>query len=241
MALDPLECFLYAGATDGTLYRVQLIQTVRPLAASACERAQVAHARRQDLARGLPDAPGAVVPLGAHGGAILSVAVSPDGAAVISGAEDGTARVWDAASGQVMREVQHAGAVTNVLLVARPHAHLRDQARPDGFYPPVAIFHRSQAPEPGKDVVVHVSATPSPVLDEDAEAAAHAARIAAADFAPGDTAAAAMHGRIEQLEADVAVLQALNARWRGVADDLMRVTATDTAAVLARTMGADAR
>ena len=47
-----------------------------------------------------------------HGDAVKSAAFSPDGARIVTASSDGTARVWDAASGEMLRELKgHGDAV----------------------------------------------------------------------------------------------------------------------------------
>ena len=50
-----------------------------------------------------------------HSHHVTSVAFSPNGERVASGSEDNTIRIWDAATGQLQRELKgHSDAVTSV-------------------------------------------------------------------------------------------------------------------------------
>jgi WD40 repeat protein len=51
-----------------------------------------------------------------HTDMIFSVAFSPDGTRLLSGSEDGTLKLWDAASGLLIRTLEgHAGSVKSVV------------------------------------------------------------------------------------------------------------------------------
>jgi hypothetical protein len=53
--------------------------------------------------------------LAGHSGSVHSVAVSPDGTFVVTGGSDGTARIWDAATGEELHVLTgHTGAVYDV-------------------------------------------------------------------------------------------------------------------------------
>jgi len=49
-----------------------------------------------------------------HSGAVASVAFSPDGAKVLTGSYDNTARLWDAATGVIIRSFSHSGRIKSV-------------------------------------------------------------------------------------------------------------------------------
>lgn len=48
------------------------------------------------------------VPLGDHSRAVTALAFSMDGVSLVSGSEDGTARLWDTVSRQVVRTYTHS-------------------------------------------------------------------------------------------------------------------------------------
>ena len=53
--------------------------------------------------------------IGGHGGPVTSlVALAPNGAQLLSGSQDGTARVWDVNGGNQVRQMNHGGPVTSV-------------------------------------------------------------------------------------------------------------------------------
>ena len=47
-----------------------------------------------------------------HSDTVQSVAFSPDGRKILTGSDDRTARVWDAATGQQLLTMNHAGRIT---------------------------------------------------------------------------------------------------------------------------------
>ncbi|MGF7237113.1 MAG: WD40 repeat domain-containing protein, partial [Frankia sp.] len=62
-----------------------------------------------------PDEPFAGHPGPSHTGRVWAVAVTPDGRQIITGGDDGTARVWDRATGQLQIILTgHSGRVRSV-------------------------------------------------------------------------------------------------------------------------------
>src|SRR5262249_37804177 len=56
-----------------------------------------------------------IVPQTPHSGAVDSVAFSPDGSRVLSGSGDGTIKLWDTATGQLLRTFQsHSYSVSSI-------------------------------------------------------------------------------------------------------------------------------
>jgi mono/diheme cytochrome c family protein len=66
-----------------------------------------------------PPTTGEFTPFAGHQGAILCIALSPDGRQAVSGSEDRTVRLWDVASGRQLRCFEgHTGEVSAVAFVA---------------------------------------------------------------------------------------------------------------------------
>lgn len=55
-----------------------------------------------------------------HTAAVTALSVSLDGESLLSGGRDGNANVWDVASGQLVRTLQHKAAVTNAFYALAP-------------------------------------------------------------------------------------------------------------------------
>ena len=68
-----------------------------------------------------------------HTGGVTSVAFSPDGKRIVSGSEDKTVKVWDAATGQETLTLKgHTDAVSQRGLQPRRQAHRQRQSGQDG-------------------------------------------------------------------------------------------------------------
>lgn len=97
VAVDLMGTKAYLGASNGRVYVCELFPSL-PASGSL-----------------------AVTPVGqaeprgfkGHEGAITSLSVSVNGALVLSGSRDGTARLWDAATGQVLRMITSGGGIVS--------------------------------------------------------------------------------------------------------------------------------
>ena len=113
-ALDACEATLYAGGVDGRLFEIPL--NGAPSVAVSLD--------------GSADARDGMVALEGHSKKLVAVACSTDGNAVVSASEDGTARVWDAASRQTLHVLRHPKApICDIALV--PRARYSGQGRGD--------------------------------------------------------------------------------------------------------------
>jgi uncharacterized delta-60 repeat protein len=90
------------GLLIGTILGIEALQRVGPLLEAD-----------QLVRRGLDLLPAAVARM-THGDYVTAVAFSPDGRFVVSGSIDGTARVWEAASGREVARLPHDDWVTAV-------------------------------------------------------------------------------------------------------------------------------
>lgn len=110
VAIDACESTLYAGGQDGRVFEV-------PLNAAPGTVAGSKDAARATTA-GAASSAGAA--LEGHSGAITAVACTADGLSVVSTSEDGTCRVWDAASRQTTHVLKQDKGAPLVALVAAP-------------------------------------------------------------------------------------------------------------------------
>jgi pre-rRNA-processing protein IPI3 len=105
VAIDACEATLYAGAVDGRVFEV-------PLNASA------------SMAQPTDGSSGACAVLEGHTRAVNSLACTADGERVISASDDGTCRVWDAASRQTTHVLRHPKAVPFVAIALAPRRRI---------------------------------------------------------------------------------------------------------------------
>ena len=114
VALDACESTLYAGATDGRVFEVPL---------NAVANAGAGLAGGGDDKR-VANASGAAAVLEGHARAVTAIQCSADGERVTSSSEDGTCRVWDAASRQTTHVLRHPKGSPIVALAVAPRARV---------------------------------------------------------------------------------------------------------------------
>ena len=114
VALDACESTLYAGATDGRVFEVPL---------NAVANAGAGLAGGGDDKR-VANASGAAAVLEGHARAVTAIQCSADGERVTSSSEDGTCRVWDAASRQTTHVLRHPKGSPSVALAVAPRARV---------------------------------------------------------------------------------------------------------------------
>ncbi|HEU0087134.1 MAG TPA: pentapeptide repeat-containing protein, partial [Pseudonocardiaceae bacterium] len=100
-----------AELADAIAYQAQLLRcTPRPEQITGWLVAPLPEPARQPLSKSAE-----LRPLTGHTGAVLSVAYSPDGTHLLSGSDDGSVRVWDAATGAPVHQLSgHTGRVLSV-------------------------------------------------------------------------------------------------------------------------------
>ncbi|MEW5316242.1 MAG: hypothetical protein WDW38_007623 [Sanguina aurantia] len=136
VALDPGEHAVYAGGSDGCIYEVSLTganggsgsSSAHPQGASAGSGASLS-----ELSGGSH-----VQRMEGHSRVVNSLAVSLDGELLVSGSDDGTARVWDLRSRQAVQVISAPGAapVTSVLVMLQPlHLTVGSGGAPGGGRP----------------------------------------------------------------------------------------------------------
>jgi pre-rRNA-processing protein IPI3 len=114
VALDACEATLYAGGVDGRVFEIPL--NAAPSIGASLD--------------GGADARDGIVALEGHAKALVSVECTRDGAAIITASEDGTARIWDAASRQTLHILRHPKAsICATVLV--PRSRYSGQGRGD--------------------------------------------------------------------------------------------------------------
>jgi pre-rRNA-processing protein IPI3 len=165
---DAAEQYVYCGAGDGVVYAVALFRVeLTPRAATSI--------RANDVLRFV-----------GHTEPVTSVAVTVDATTLVSGSEDGTARVWDAESRQCLRVLGHKEPITAMFIVPK---HWIDRAS-ESTTAPVSPFSRQQAPADGSAARDFKRGTPLRLTSgtrrhERSDDSAWPARIAAAAAAGG--------------------------------------------------------
>ena len=111
LCLEGGEHSLYVGCEDGNIFEVDLVGRGEEENGNGINKR-----REQEVV--LP--PGASALLSGHGGAVTSLASPPsaNSSVLVSGSEDGTVRVWDAASRATLRILKHAASTTTATTAA---------------------------------------------------------------------------------------------------------------------------
>ncbi|KAJ7372545.1 hypothetical protein OS493_019054 [Desmophyllum pertusum] len=120
VAMDAAEQSLFAGCVDGSIYQVELF--------------------RRGMKNNIHVEKEEALIFNGHSKQVNSLAVSMDGALLLSGSEDQTARVWHVHSRQCLRVVNHKGAVTNSQIIQKP-LYLENPP-PKSSLPPIQPFKR---------------------------------------------------------------------------------------------------
>lgn len=203
VALHPCEETVYCGGSDGDVYAVDL---VAPVPSSTGTPALTAANRYVG-----------------HTGGVLSLSLSFDGSLLVSSSRDGTAKVWDCASGQALKTFtgHSKGPVSCVRAMLRPPnlldgPHLKIQTpfallsrRPELEDPASAHF---AGPARSLPVMLRASSEMAPAAASGPQEASGGSESGPAGRGPvGD--AVRLGEEAEQLRGEVK-------KWRKVANDL---------------------
>ncbi|KAI4297535.1 hypothetical protein L6164_037421 [Bauhinia variegata] len=106
IALDPAEQFFYAGSRDGKIF-------ISALNAESVSKSEYGMHIVDSFSN--------------HSKAVTSLAYAPSGNLLISGSEDGTIRVWNAKTHNIVRMFKHGKGPVNNILVVRQQPDLSNQ------------------------------------------------------------------------------------------------------------------
>jgi hypothetical protein len=98
LALAPAEDVLYVGALDGAIYVVDLVAAAAWAASGSRAGAHTGAAAAGVVGAGGGAPRASTAPLLGHTSSVSCLAISADGLRLVSGADDGTVRLWDAAA-----------------------------------------------------------------------------------------------------------------------------------------------
>ena len=113
VALDACESTLYAGAVDGRVFEVPL----NAVANSGAGLDQRNKGKQSDTSS-------SAATLEGHKRSVTAIVCSRDGERVVSSSEDGTCRVWDAASRQTTHVLRHVKGSPIVALATAPRVRV---------------------------------------------------------------------------------------------------------------------
>lgn len=137
VALDPTEHALYLGGSDGRVFDVSLVGPYPPERPPASQQQPApANGHAPGFVFGHAGHDETVREMRGHSHAVRSLAVTPDGASLLSGCDAGSVHVWDVRTRQTLRVLTHPakGPVTCLLSLACP--------------PALAARHSSTLPSP---------------------------------------------------------------------------------------------
>jgi pre-rRNA-processing protein IPI3 len=234
VTMDILERHLFAGSVDGRVYAVDLTM---PLPNS--------DAMSVTSEGGLLDMGEEKVfdTLSAHDRHISSLSVSLDGSLLLSASHDGTAKMWDLGSRQVIRTfTTNKGPVTYATIVAKPFSEdmniddKQTDKTPQTIQPFKTFLHRNEqsAYAAGDNTNLMVSmAIPivlgdtrlmfDDLLDEETENESYLPLSAGnLESASEGTKEEALERQNRELQQQVASLQKHISRWTNVNNDLYR-------------------
>ena len=116
LTVDPGEHAVYAASAHGTIYDVSLI--------GGADTNNNAYNNNNSVINSINSSGGGGdwIAMESHAQAVTCLAITSDAAHLVSGSEDGTARVWDLRSRQPIRTIVAPGknAISGVLLLSHP-------------------------------------------------------------------------------------------------------------------------
>jgi pre-rRNA-processing protein IPI3 len=179
VVVDPEERRLFAAAADGCVYRVELDAATAAAAASSSSSSSSSAAAAAASAPSAPSAFGdltlAKFAMAGHERAVLALALTHDGSRLVSGAADGTLRLWDARSGQLLKTMSKGRRAMHAVAVVldaegffarppRPGRPARDVARRTFSHLHKQVWTPGQ---PDAAAVVRLGKRPAPMWPRD--------------------------------------------------------------------------
>ncbi|KAI8818530.1 quinon protein alcohol dehydrogenase-like superfamily [Fimicolochytrium jonesii] len=220
IALDVTETRLFAGSSEGLIYRTNLYH-------------RSAGGEAVGLRQGVDDIRSDESVLMGHSQSITSLALSFDGSILLSGSIDGTAMVWDTTSSQALRTFStHKAPVTDVKILLKP-PHLMDPSASAHNFFPIKPWARHVLPA---GEVRHDPSVELPTLAGDLTSTSHPTttlqptfltsisdKLRTLDSTPSESALETAHAKLQQ---QVQQLQQQNEQLVGINDELYQGAVT---------------